>query len=84
MTVQTFQMALLLLFETTDELSCKELRDTLQLSAEQFQKHAASLVDCKLLLSDTEVTLLELVQCIYFLKYSYVIIGINTRNRTSS
>lgn len=53
-TVQTFQMAVLLLFETTDEMSCKELKDTLQLSADQFQKHAASLVDCKMLTSDTE------------------------------
>lgn len=56
-TVQTFQMAVLLLFETTDEMSCKELKDTLQLSADQFQKHAASLVDCKMLTSDTEVSI---------------------------
>lgn len=47
-------MAILLLFETVDELTCRELRDTLQLSAEQFQKHAQSLVDCKLLSCDSE------------------------------
>lgn len=49
-------MAVLLLFETTDEMCCKELRETLQLSADQFQKHAASLVDCKMLTSDSEVS----------------------------
>lgn len=47
-------MAVLLLFETVDELTCRELRETLQLSAEQFQKHAQSLVDCKLLLCESE------------------------------
>ncbi|XP_066149057.1 cullin-2 isoform X1 [Euwallacea fornicatus] len=53
-TVQTFQMAILLLFEKTDQLSCKEIRETLQLNSEQFKRHATSLVDSKLLLADTE------------------------------
>lgn len=59
-TVQTFQMAILLLFETADELMCRELRETLQLSPDHFQKHAQSLVDCKLLLCDSEVIFLLL------------------------
>lgn len=54
-TVQTFQMAILLLFETTDSISCKEIRETLQLNADQFQRHVITLVDSKLLLADTEV-----------------------------
>lgn len=54
-TVQTFQMAILLLFEKTDQLSCKEIRETLQLNSEQFKRHAISLIDSKLLLADTEV-----------------------------
>ncbi|XP_025833506.1 cullin-2 [Agrilus planipennis] len=53
-TMQTFQMAILLLFENTDVLTCGEIRDTLQLSNEQFQRHASSLIDCKFLLSESE------------------------------
>ncbi|ENN72501.1 hypothetical protein HUJ04_001100 [Dendroctonus ponderosae] len=53
-TVQTFQMAILLLFEKTDQLSCKEIRETLQLNSEQFKRHAVSLVDSKLLLANAE------------------------------
>ncbi|XP_076257088.1 cullin 2 isoform X1 [Rhynchophorus ferrugineus] len=53
-TVQTFQMAILLLFEKVDTLSCKEIKETLQLNSEQFKRHAVSLVDSKLLLADTE------------------------------
>lgn len=53
-TVQTFQMAILLLFENTNALTCREIRDTLQLNAEQFHRHAISLVDSKLLLADSE------------------------------
>lgn len=58
-TVQTFQMAILLLFENTDSLTCREIRETLQLNADQFQRHAISLVDSKLLLADTEVSIQE-------------------------
>lgn len=55
-TVQTFQMAILLLFENADALTCKEIRDTLQLNSEQFHRHAISLVDSKLLvLEDANV-----------------------------
>ncbi|KAL1115891.1 hypothetical protein AAG570_006180 [Ranatra chinensis] len=50
-TMQTFQMAILLLFEDTDSLSCSEVQTTLQLNTEQFTKHMASLIDCKLLTS---------------------------------
>ncbi|KAI4454581.1 cullin [Holotrichia oblita] len=53
-TVQTFQMAILLLFETVDSLTCNEIRETLQLNVDQFQRHAVSLVDSKILLAESE------------------------------
>ncbi|XP_060534428.1 cullin-2 [Cylas formicarius] len=53
-TVQTFQMAILLLFENANVLSCKEIRESLQLNSDQFKRHAVSLVESKLLLSDTD------------------------------
>ncbi|CAH1163956.1 unnamed protein product [Phaedon cochleariae] len=53
-TVQTFQMAILLLFENTNSLTCKEIRETLQLNHEQFHRHTVSLIDSKLLLADSE------------------------------
>ncbi|XP_071057116.1 cullin-2 isoform X2 [Onthophagus taurus] len=53
-TVQTFQMAILLLFENADSLTCNEIKETLQLNAEQFQRHAVSLVDSKILLVDND------------------------------
>ncbi|KAK4877974.1 hypothetical protein RN001_010480 [Aquatica leii] len=53
-TMQTFQMAILLMFETTDVLTCGEIRDTLQLNNDQLQRYANSLVECKFLLVDTE------------------------------
>lgn len=53
-TVQTFQMAMLLLFENTNTLTCREIRDTLQLNHEQFNRHVVSLIDSKLLLADAE------------------------------
>ena len=53
--MQTFQMAVLLLFEDTDSLSCEEVQKTLQLNSEQFTKHITSLIDCKLLLASSDV-----------------------------
>lgn len=53
--MQTFQMAILLLFEATDALTCKEIKETLQLNNEHFHRHAVSLVEAKLLIPDTEV-----------------------------
>lgn len=56
--MQLFQMAILLMFEHSDSLTCTEIQSNLQLNNEQFNKHAASLVDCKLLICSTEVRLL--------------------------
>lgn len=53
--MQTFQMAVLLLFENCDTLTCAEVQETLQLNADQFDKHVSSLVDCKLLAANSEV-----------------------------
>lgn len=48
-TVQTYQMALLLLFEHCDAIPCREAAASLRLSHEQLVKHAVILVDCKIL-----------------------------------
>lgn len=53
-TMQVFQMAMLLLFESTESLTASEIQSSLQLNSEQFNKHLASLVDSKILLSSTE------------------------------
>ncbi|XP_063706724.1 cullin-2 [Culicoides brevitarsis] len=53
-TMQTYQMAMLLLFENCDSLTCKEIRDSLQLNMETFHKHIQSLIESKLLLVNSE------------------------------
>lgn len=58
-TVQTYQMALLLLFERCDSITCKEAATSLHLSHDQLVKHAVSLVDCKLLKKSTKEDLEE-------------------------
>jgi len=58
-------MAILLLFEKTDSLTCKEVQETLQLNSEQFGKHLASLIESKILLADTEVINLLSVSLYY-------------------
>ncbi len=54
-TMQTFQMAILLLFENARSLSCSEIVNTLQLNWEQFVKNCSTLIECKILLSNTKV-----------------------------
>jgi len=63
--MQTFQMAILLLFEKTDSLTCKEVQETLQLNSEQFGKHLTSLIESKILLADTEVIIVLAVSLYY-------------------
>lgn len=58
-TVQTYQMALLLLFEHCDAIQCREAAASLRLSHDQLVKHAASLVDCKILMKSTDGELEE-------------------------
>lgn len=55
--MQTYQMAMLLLFETVDSMSCKDIQETLQLTADTFQKHMQSLIESKLLVASSEVSL---------------------------
>ena len=50
-------MALLLLFEKSDSLNFKELHATTKMSEEQFPRYVQSLIDAKLLTSNTEVSL---------------------------
>lgn len=54
-TMQTYQMAMLLLFENCDTMSCKDVREVLHLSNDNFQKHLQSLIDSKLLNLNSEV-----------------------------
>ncbi|XP_058117563.1 cullin-2 [Anopheles ziemanni] len=53
-TMQTYQMAILLMFENTDKYTCKELQTSLQLQQEIFQRHLQSLVEAKILLLSEE------------------------------
>ncbi|XP_031832846.1 cullin 2 [Nomia melanderi] len=57
--VQTYQMALLLLFEHCNSIQCREAAASLHLSHDQLVKHAASLVDSKILKKSTEGELEE-------------------------
>ncbi|XP_063220208.1 cullin-2 isoform X2 [Bacillus rossius redtenbacheri] len=54
-TMQTFQMAILLQFEKSNSLSYSELQESTQLNSEQFSRHIASLVDSKLITCENEV-----------------------------
>ncbi|PNF25320.1 Cullin-2 [Cryptotermes secundus] len=65
-TMQTFQMAILLLFEKTDSLTCKEVQESLQLNSEQFGKHLMSLIESKILLANTEAPTPETVLTLNF------------------
>ncbi|KAK0166523.1 hypothetical protein PV328_004935 [Microctonus aethiopoides] len=58
-TVQTYQMALLLLFEHCDSIPCREAAASLRLSNDQLIKHASSLVDCKILKKCNDTTELD-------------------------
>lgn len=57
-TMQTFQMAILLLFESSPSLQCSEIQSTLQLNWEQFLKNCVTLVECKILTSSVKVNIL--------------------------
>lgn len=54
-TMQTYQMAILLLFESADCIFLKEIQESLQLNYEMLQKHVSSLMESKLLMCDEEV-----------------------------
>lgn len=58
-TMQTFQMAIMLLFEDRDTINYTEIHEILQLTSDQFQKHINSLIECKLLLIDGDVSKLS-------------------------
>jgi len=65
-TMHMFQMSILLLFEDFNTLKYSEINETLQLSDNHFQKLINSLVDCKLLLIDGDVSnLIKLVQLLF-------------------
>lgn len=53
--MNTYQMAIMLLFSQPDKLSFLELKESMQMSDEFLTKQVASLVDCKFLICDSEV-----------------------------
>lgn len=53
--MQTFQIALLISFETADTMSYKDIREATRLSDDQFSRHLQSLIECKLLECDDKV-----------------------------
>ena len=58
----TFQMSILLLFEKSDSLSFNELKATTKISDDQFPRHVQSLIEAKLLISNSSVSILERVR----------------------
>lgn len=58
-TVQTYQMALLLLFEHCDSITYKEAATSLRLTLDQLMRHAMSLVECKMIKKSTDRDLQE-------------------------
>lgn len=48
-TMQTFQMSMLLMFENTNSMTCRELMDATKLNPDHFQKYLQSLLESKLL-----------------------------------
>lgn len=69
-TMQTYQMAILFLFEHADTLLYKDIEEALQLTNETLQKHIASLVDSKLLVVATEGDLVSNSKISLNLEYS--------------
>ncbi|XP_076032202.1 cullin 2 [Oratosquilla oratoria] len=53
-TMSTFQMAMLLMFEKVDSLTCNELQTHTRLNDEQFSKYLQSLIDSKLLTTNAQ------------------------------
>ncbi|XP_076654096.1 cullin 2 [Halictus rubicundus] len=58
-TLHTYQMALLFLFEHCNSIQCREAATSLHLSHDQLMRHAASLVDSRILKKSTEGDLEE-------------------------
>jgi len=55
-TLQMFQMSIMLLFEDCNTLKYSAINDILKLNNDQFQKHINSLIECKLLMLDGDVS----------------------------
>lgn len=53
--MQTFQIALLISFETSDIMTYRDIRDATRLTDDQFSRHLQSLIECKLLECDDKV-----------------------------
>jgi cullin 2 len=55
-TLQMFQMSIMLLFEDCNTLKYSEINAILKLNNDQFQKYINSLIECKLLMLDGDVS----------------------------
>ncbi|XP_049770563.1 cullin-2-like [Schistocerca cancellata] len=49
-TMQAFQLALLLMFERSDRIVCREACDALELNEDQFRRHCISLLESRIIL----------------------------------
>lgn len=65
-TMQMFQVSIMLLFEDCNTLKYSKINDILKLNDEQFKKHINSLIECKLLLLDGEVSKLIKIEFAFF------------------
>uniref|UniRef100_T1JK90 Cullin family profile domain-containing protein n=1 Tax=Strigamia maritima TaxID=126957 RepID=T1JK90_STRMM len=69
-TMGTFQMAIMLLFETSNTLTYQELCESTHLNQEHFHKHLQSLIESKLLLLPDEQQELS-TECVLTLNMEY-------------
>lgn len=60
-TMQASQMAILLLFMTTNSFTSQQLERLVEMNEELFNRNVTSLVACKLLTSSTPVSLFYLI-----------------------
>jgi hypothetical protein len=64
-------MALLLLFEKSDNLSYKELQATTKMAEDQFPRYVQSLLEAKLLNCNTEVTVQNSCWLVVFVFHNF-------------
>jgi len=65
-TMQMFQVSIMILFEDCNTLKYSEINDILNLNDNQFKKTINSLIECKLLLLDGEVSKLIKIEFTFF------------------
>lgn len=71
-TMQTYQMAIMLVFEDHDTFKYNDIQELLQLNVDQFQKHINSLIECKLLLVNGDVSNFIFKQLVNFFTMLFI------------